>query len=130
MILPCHTDVAMLNILLYPTIPSWSLITHVVQEHNHRAVTCTCHSQQATASRHTPGTYISTCANTVWSESLCCEILIPYRETHNLKFSLILRLICQEREEAGDAAKWPPVLVQPGHSLVQMLNLLSARMEL
>ena len=52
-ILPCDRDAMMLNISLHPKIPSWLLITHTVQKHNHRAVTCTCHSQHIYTKPHT-----------------------------------------------------------------------------
>lgn len=118
---------------LHLKIHIYSLITNMAQEHNHRAVTCTCHSQHSSPQAVIPQTYSPTGPRTVWFESFCCAILISYREIHNIKFSLYL-MIFQGEEESQRMllSTWNSlsVLVQPSHSLVQMLNLCNARIEL
>lgn len=55
---------------------------------------------QPTASGYTLGTYIPIRAKTLWSQGLCCQILISYKEIQHPKSSLH-RMISQGQEERG-----------------------------
>lgn len=114
--LPGDIDVVMLNTLphLQPVllVTSHPHGTTRAQSQNHHMYLS--QPAQSSGGRHTQGTYIPTCAKTVWSERFCCQILISYKEIHNLKLSLHLMIFQMGGGQLGDAAKHPKPAVCAG----------------